>query len=330
MKIAVYCADKGDAAYQRTILGFVGEGVDVVFLSASRIGKPKGDLDFAYFDSAALSAAKLSGLGDKLGPDQNWGVLDKAGAVADPAALFHGGAADYLGPQLLKRGARPIVAERLRSALALARRSALGAEAIVEGTAASGAAMRSYPAFPGWGKLKVETCYPFEFVFAALGDQRALMSRFGEKGLDRIRADFSRYIEAWAEERGGKLWIRDASTNLLLFPATEEPVSPITDLLRLQLDRVLIGYEVFRVDIPLRFRFALHEGDAPWREPGNTGTVVSEHVNFIYHLGMKAIEDGRIGVSDAAFRLIPEGLASLFRDAPDFEDHRVRQSLTFT
>ncbi len=326
MKFAVYCIDPENAAYRSSVSALAAEDADWLFLSASSAGrtvKTKTAERIVYFDADALAPAKMRELGEKSG--RPWGAIDRTGIVEDPAALFHAGAADYLGPPLCAAGSI-LTEERARSIGALPqRREGAGACADAE----SGAAGREAPPFPGWSKLKAETCYPFVFVFAALGDQKGIGARLGERRLDKLRADFSSLMENWAEESGGLLWIKDAASNLLLFPAAEERFKTVPGLLKFQLNRLLVGYEQLRMEHAVSFRFAVHSGEAPWRKPGSTGTVVSEHVNFIYHLGMKAVADGALGVSDNAFPLIPPAFADLFRDGPLFEGRRVKHSKDF-
>lgn len=328
MKITVYCENPDDAAYAKTLRA-LAKDAEVVLLPASGCGrtiKTKTAGTVVYFDHACFTEEKMIDFGSRT--KEPWGVLDRRGAIGDPASLFHSGASDYVGPALFKKPPA-LTGERVERMKTLAEIQARVAKSACGSSEDGPEEKKAFPPFPGWEKLKPETCYPFTFVFAALGGQKELISHIGEKRLDKLRGDFAQLLDSWAEEQGGKLWIRDSSSNLVLFPAAAEQANPILHLLKFQLNRALIGYENFRMELPIRFRFAVHQGDAPWRKPGSTGTVVSEHVNFIYHLGMKATEDGTIGVSDKAFGLIPQEFADFFRDGPEFEDHRVRYSRVF-
>lgn len=327
-RATVYCSRPDDPDYRRSVSGIGAQGVDFSFLpagGASRTLKTKTAGTLVLFDAEDFSPRKILELGGKC--PQPWGVIDRKGAVGDPAALFHAGAADYFGPALfVGGGALDAGREAKARSLDAAFRSAASSS---PSQAASCGETRASPAFPGWGALKAETCYPFVFLYAALGDQPELGKRIGEKRMDKLREDFSLLMEAWAEELGGKLWIRDAVSNLLLFPAAADNSRLVPDLIKFQLDRILIGYERFRLEVPVRFRFALHAGEAPWRRPGSTGTVVSEHVNYIYHLGMKAVSDGTTGISDEAFNLIPASFADFFKDGSAFENRGVKHSRSF-
>ena len=167
------------------------------------------------------------------------------------------------------------------------------------------------------------------FCYAAIGNQHELMERIGEKRLFKLREDFAGFLGPWAAECGGIVWIRDGSGNLLLFPPADEGINPVLAAFRLLLDRALIGYEVFRLETPLSFRFAFHEGHTMWRKPGSTGNVVSEDVNFIFHLGAKASPDGLIVVTDCAESIVPTCLRDLFASGGDFEGRALLASKRF-
>jgi hypothetical protein len=241
-------------------------------------------------------------------------VIDRAGESSDPAIYFRAGASDYVGEKLFKAG---LTAARLEEALAFA-----GFE-IGEG------GPEESEEFPGWTKLKEGADLPVRFCYAAIGNQRGLFERIGEKRLGKLRDDFAAFLESWSKECGGILWIRDNSGCLLLFPPADEGMNPVLAAFRLLLDRALLGYEVFKLEVPLTLRFAFHKGHTMWRKPGATGEIVSEDINFVFHLGTKAAGDGYILASTEVEKSIPECLADLFSPAGDFEGRSLVASKRF-
>jgi hypothetical protein len=290
----------------------------------SRSVKKKASGAFVYFD-ARLGADRVFELASKLdGLDASgWGVLDREGKSEDPAAFFFAGASDYIGPALFKAGLGP---GRLGEALAYA--GLVDADAPVEGAdGAEGPA--GCPAFPGWASLEEGVDVAVRFCYAAIGDQRGLLERIGDKRLDKLKEDFAAFLESWSKECGGLVWIKEGSGCLLLFPPQDEGMNPVLASFRLLLDRALIGYEVFKLEAPLSFRFAFHAGRTMWRKPGETGRVVSEDVNFVFHLGMKAAGDGYILLSAEAGGSVPACLRDLFSPAGDFEGRSLLASRKF-
>lgn len=280
----------------------------------ARTAKKKAACAFVYFEAGLGTervlelAAKLDGM-----EPSGWGVLDREGECADPAAWFFAGASDYVGPALFKAG---LGADRLENALAYA-----GMDEGEDGA--------EIAAFPGWAALEEGAEVAVRFCYAAIGNQKDLLERIGDKRLDKLREDFAAFLESWSKECGGIVWIRENSGCLVLFPPFDEGMNPVLAAFRLLLDRALIGYEVFKLEVPLTFRFAFHAGRTMWRKPGATGSVVSEDVNFVFHLGTKAAGDGYILASAEAEGAIHDSLRDLFSPSGDFEGRALHASRKF-
>jgi hypothetical protein len=321
MRILAYVADPADRKLAGLVSKAAPKGCEPELLPLASLAKTcrkKAPGAFVYLDAQAEpDPARLLELGAKLGAIEGcaWGVIDRSGAVADPAALFFAGAKDYIGPRLCREGLEPGRLERALSFAGLA-------PAPDEAPAAA-------PRFPGWASLSPGDKVQVRFCYAAIGNQRELLERIGEKRLNKLKEDFAAFLEPWAKECGGICWIREQSGCLLLFPPRDEGMNPVLAAFRLLLDRALVGYEVFRLETPLSFRFAFHAGATMWRPPGATGTLISDDVNFIFHLGAKAADDGTIFVSDAAERSVPSFLRDLFAPVGDFEGRHLLASKRF-
>jgi class 3 adenylate cyclase len=315
-RIVVYAIDPEDrklaAAFERSLPPECG--LELAPLSGfSRSFRKKVPGAMVYLEAAGLEAARLAELEEKLREIEGcaWGVIDRGGEIGDPASLFFRGASDYLGPHFFRAG-RALGAERLAAALA----SAGLAPAPVEAPRA----------FPGWSGLEAGAEVSVRFCYAAVAGQGELLERIGEKRLHKLREDFASFLGKWSAECGGIVWIKESTGCLVLFPPGDEGMNPVLAAFRLLLDRALVGYEVFALETPLSFRFAFHTGSTMWRPPGATGTVVSEDVNFIFHLGSKTPSDGAILVSSDAERSIPAFLRDLFSPAGDFEGRPISSS----
>jgi hypothetical protein len=281
----------------------------------SRSCKKKAPDSFVYFE-AGLGLDRVIELAAKLDGIEacGWGVLDREGESADPAAWFFAGASDYIGPALCKAG---VGSERLGEALAYA------------GLAEERAADPDEEAFPGWASLEEGASVSVRFLYAAIGNQKGLLERIGEKRLDKLREDFAAFLESWSKECGGIVWIRETAGCLMLFPPEDEGMNPVLAAFRLLLDRALVGYEIFKLEVPLTFRLAFHAGRTMWQRPGATGKIVSEDVNFVFHLGSKAAGDGYIVSSSETEKAIPACLRDLFAAAGDFEGRSLIASRRF-
>ncbi len=286
------------------------------FSSFGRSYKKKAPGALVYIDAAGQGPERLCELGSHLAEIQScaWGIIDRGGELADPAALFFEGASDYLGPQAF-RGSHVLSAGRLSAALVFA--------------GLSSSIPEHRPPFPGWNSIKDGAEVEVRFCYASIASQKELIERIGEKRLHKLREDFASFLGPWAAESGGIVWIKEPAGCLALFPPSDEGMNPILSAFRILIDRILVGFEVFHLETPLNFRFAFHEGKTMWRPPGSTGSVVSEDVNFIFHLGSKGTPDGMILVSGESEASIPPYLRDLFAPAGDFEGHQVFSSKRF-
>jgi class 3 adenylate cyclase len=334
VKILAYLADETFAKMAALLEHARSADFELEFLPRSSLGRNgrKKALDsFVYLDAEGLDTDRVLGLGSRLGEFGcvGWGVLDRGGTVDDPARLFFEGARDYVGPQLLKATAT----RNSTQAKPAQHRSAFNADRISVALTTAGLIggndLKLPPPFPGWDRLEEGTGVVVRFCYAAIGNQHELLERIGEKRLFKLREDFVAFLGPWAAECGGIVWIRVGSGNLLLFPPADEGINPVLAAFRILLDRALIGYEVFRLETPLSFRFAFHAGRTMWRKPGATGDVVSEDVNFIFHLGARASPDGLIVVTECAESLVPACLRDLFVPGGDYEGRALFASKRF-
>jgi hypothetical protein len=313
---AADAADRKLAAFFRRALP---EGTSLEAVSAasfSRSFKAKAPGCFVYFLASGLGQRRVLSLAGKLEGIEgcSWGVLDPSGESEDPAAYFFAGARDYIGPALFRS-----VADGRRIAAAFAYAAGCG----------DGAESECRPAFAGWDELSEGDEIEVRFCYAALADQEGLLERVGETRLGKLKEEFAAFLDAWSRDLGGIAWIREPGGSLILFPAAGGQADPVLGAFRLLLDRVLIGYERFRLPAPLSFRFAFHSGRTTWRKPGATGTIVSEDMNYAFHLGQRAAGDGFILVSESASDAIPPCLRDLFAPAGSFEGRAITASRRF-
>ena len=127
------------------------------------------------------------------------------------------------------------------------------------------------------------------------------------------------------------LWMETEDNSLFLVPPRAANGRAAVEAgLKLIANGRLIGFEKLGLSIPVDFTVALHYGKTAFRAPGKTGSVVSESVNYIFHLGTKKAEKGRMTISDdVSDEAIPEGLLDLFSPSGVFEGIPTRHSKRF-
>lgn len=276
--------------------------------------------DVVYYDAEGLSAAELSKACRLLAKSGRlWGVLDRKGAIADPASLFHDGAADYVGKGMdAKKAFAPA---RLAKVSALKLGDEEAASTVAEPSNARAKPARELPPKGSfsWAKAVEGRDYDFVFLYAGIDNHEEMVEAVGEARAKALAKAFSGTVSDLVTPRGGQLWMWRDSCGLALLPLDAESGQIIADLVRFQLDAPLRSAFNPAMGMAFSYTVALHAGRAPYRKAGDTGTIVSDSVNSIFHLGQRYAKEGDCLLTAEAAALVPEAWADLFVPHGSFE-----------
>ncbi|MDR2607341.1 MAG: hypothetical protein LBC57_03030, partial [Treponema sp.] len=186
--------------------------------------------------------------------------------------------------------------------------------------------------FEGWKNIKSGTGSLFLFLFISLDGKTNLQSRLGEAAYKTVKTRLRDYLRQSLAEADALLWMESETNNLYLIPPKAANArAAVEAALKFLLAGPLVTIEFLGLSIPVHFTAALHYGKTVYRAPGKTGTVVSDAVNYIFHLGAKHAESGRLTISaDVPPEAVGEGLEDLFSDAGVFEGIPIRHSAKWT
>jgi hypothetical protein len=303
----------------------------VELLSPAALAKHRpGEEDISYVDISGLppeaqkkTAAKLK----KICAGSAWGIFDPKGEAPDPALFFFAGAADYIGPKLLRTGI-----DKKRLAAARSWREAAGSPALKAAAVTAGEPLKLQGGkFEGWRSIRSGTTAPFLFLFVSLSGQPDLRSRLGEAAVKALQNRWRDTLQHYLQEAQALLWMETEFHSLFLAPPkTVCGRAAVEASLRMLAGCRLIAIEKLGLSMPVDFTFALHYGKTIFRAPGKTGTIVSDAVNYIFHLGSKQAEPGRLTISAGlGHDAIPRGLEDLFVSAGTYEDIPILHSRPF-
>jgi len=300
--------------------------------------------DISYIDISSLpdeEHKKTLAHFKKMCGDTQWGVIDPKGSVKDIAALFFEGACDYLGTGLLK-DSQNIDPKHFKEALkwrkstpSAAPASAVDEEkAEVSGAAGflkSGVKLPSAKSFPGWNKMTAGKTMPFYLLYCSLQGKTALDARLDDKMLNQIHKRFLSLLSGYMQAGDGLLWINTGRDCLFLIPPRAKCAeAAIRACISMIVSAPLFVLETFGITIPANFVFAMHYGSVTYKPPGKTGTVVSDAVNSIFHLGAKKSEPGRLTISGELPDVsIPESLQDMFVSAGEYEGRKIWHTKKF-
>ena len=337
----IYVVSSGNAAAIKRSLG-TGKKFD--WIEIMQVIPDKRKLksgDQVYFDVGSLSQAELK---KALGPLKKngvfWGVIDPKGSAADPASFFFQGACDYIAPALVKKG---LDKKRFAAAFSWVLEGKTAGDGKFEcqkeektGSSAGSSKSRKGQVLPpgdfgGWKSIRSGSTGFFFFLIVSLPEKSDLRSVLGEGAFKTVKNRLRDVLQLNLREADALLWMETEGNSLFLIPPKAENCKDAVEAsLKILLNSRLIGIEKLGLSLPLELSIALHYGQTIFQAPGKTGGVVSEPVNYIFHLGTKKAETGRLTMSDdVPIDLIPAGLSDFFVSAGEFEGLPIRHSRRF-
>jgi hypothetical protein len=288
--------------------------------------------------NAEFTSGTLSRFNPDKTEDTPWGIIDTKGSVKDVAALFFDGASDYLGPSILKKSG--IDAKRIKKAQkwrittdSKANNSAGDTKSTAEESAFinSGVKLPSTGVFPGWKKINSGKVMPFYLLHCSITGKTSLEARLGEKTAALVYKRFQSLLTKNFSQGDGLLWMDTGKDCLFLFPPKAKNIeSALMACIRMLINSPLIAIEMLGLSVPADFAFALHYGSISYKPPGKTGTVVSDAVNAVFHLGTNKAEPGRLTITcDIPDVSIPKSCQNLFSSCGMYESRKIWHTKKF-
>ena len=305
--------------------------------------------DISYLDVSGFSAAEIKTSIPRIKKSCKstpWGIIDPKGSIKDSASLFFDGASDYLGPDFFKRS-KPIESKRLKSASQwrAAFSGNAGETAKTKGEGAkkqlsppssalpkTGIKIPAATIFPGWNKMQTGKTMPFYLMYCALHGKTALNARLGDKAYGYLQQRTLTYLFQNFRDGDGIVWMESGKDFLFLLPPKiKNAETVIKSCVKTLASAPLVAMEVLGISLPVNFSFALHYGPICYSPPGSTGTLVSEAVNFIFHMGGKKAQPGRLTISgELPDGSVPKVLEDCFVSAGEFEGRKIWHTKKFS
>jgi hypothetical protein len=274
-----------------------------------------------YLDVSAIEESKIAVYLRTLKKKDNilYGIIDPRGKFKDAARLFHNGAVDYLDRRSLADGSGMRRLGRVLDYAQCTHPSVLAAAAV------SAEAERRAPyALSGndWSAVVPGEDYTFAMMFVELDGKEQMERRYGAKNLSAALSSFRAYIEGFTKTFGGRPWMWFGFGGIILFPFDAKTCLSLTCGFRLMLFKHLYDVEGSHFPHFLSFRTVLQIGNTTYTEE-DTGHIVSDSLNSIFHLGQQFIPPGSFCVTDEVLQFGHAVLRSYFVPAGTFEGRKI-------
>jgi hypothetical protein len=274
---------------------------------------------FIYLDLSGLTDTETAAQLRLLARSDHihFGVLDPGGKVKDVAELFRQGAVDYAGKSVLQEG---ITLKRLNKVFLYL--SGGGPAARLAGFEQRTARATELESDLSWERIVKGREYLFYFLFVELDGKEEMVKNYGRDNLDIALGSFRNFISRGVAPFGGRIWIWSRFGGIVLFPFNRALPSPVECIYRLVLFKPFYDIEESLFPNFISFRIALHMGRTVY-DTKNTGHIVSESLNGVFHLGQQFAAAGNIYVSEDILPFIPSVFKSYFLDAGVFEGRKI-------
>ncbi len=317
MNVTVY----SDTKKTEDLFSSIKKGYTFQYLSLDKLKKGLKQVQpgtLVYVDISTLdetNRGKTLKLCQKL--DQcHVGIIDSKGVIPDVAELFHRGASDYIGKNQYREG---ITQKRLKTVTAFKKLDI--SEEIT--------AIRSdyISSDIGWENIKPGNEYTFCFMFIELDNQKEIKSVYGGQNFDQFQERFHNLLEMLLNPLEGKIWMWMDFGGLALIPFDGKKCDAILKAFRMILNRRLYLAEHLETNIDITYRIALHIGNTEYKQRGETGKIVSDTINSIFHLGQKFAGPGDFCMTSELFPFIPPGMKPCFLPAGEFEAREIMKMM---
>lgn len=291
-----------------------------------RAVKEETDTELFLYDSASATddskQKDLNYIQRKNGAAK--GIIDRKNEIIDPAGIIMKGT-DYFSGSMMKEGIKP---ERLNKSIAFYKSSALENADLPEAVQQTGKTARKpapkyIPPDGGWHGVKSGHDYTFFMLFAEISIPTGWKKKSGSVHLNKLKETFQSVVERESAAGDGKVWIWNEYGGLVLFPYGGNSSDAILPAVKLMLNRVMISVEDFQLHTPIKLRAAMHLGTTKYKVRGKTGTIISDSINSIFHLGTKFTPLDDFDITEAVYDVVPERVQKLFSEAGSFEDRNI-------
>ncbi len=272
-----------------------------------------------YLDISGLSEAEMNRYFKKVQSLHSpWGVVDRENRITDVAGLFHDGVCDYIDTNCLDS----VKVKRIQQVWSFHdQRSPNSSTQTPPAKASAGA--RSGELSRSWNNVVPGREYTFSFMYIELLPSKEWSKKAADSHQEQMQSAFHDMVESHASEYNGRVWMWNDWGGVVLFPFDGTKCQAAVLATRLLLNRVILSIEGGPFQTLLDYKIALHIGDTVYQQRGKTGTIVSDDVNFIFHMGAKFAEPNRVYATSKVRNAIQTELHSIFKPLGAFEGQQI-------
>lgn len=248
--------------------------------------------------------------------DLRYGVISPGDSADDPALHFHDGAVDYLCTGLMTRGLTRSRLERAQRFRPIDSRF-LHSE-LDENIPFSG---------PNWDQIEEGGEYVFAMLYAGLDNMKQIRDLLGQEGAEKFTSEFREWITEQVEPWFGYQWLWSDWGGVYLFPFDGKNYYALEAAMECFLNKRIARFSYF--ERKTTFRFVLHLGSTVFMKRGNTGHIISDSINSLFHMAHREGSRDELVMSQEVRSHIPVSLLPYFDRLGEFEGRELYKLLKF-
>ena len=293
--------------------------MNIAYYPVGKIDKivEKYDEDkFYYVDISNLNKEFIDTLIEKIQKSKiNIAFIDPDNNLKDPAVLFFNGLFDYLGKDTIKMGVKVY---RIKSALKFRKSQFKNYKRDKNEKKLT----REFGYCNKWKDIQEGKEYLFWILYIGIDNVEKIKESMNAEYRKYLFGKFKEFVTRIVKRSNGKIWMWNEHGGVVLFPYDGRTIDAIATSLRLILNRRIFNIEL-KDSYELFYRIALHKGKTIYKKRGNTGTIVSDDINKVFHLGLDFAESAGLYLTEAALELLPEGAMNAFENLGNYEGLRI-------
>ena len=247
----------------------------------------------------------------------DFGLIDPKNCISDPAELFYNGASDYLGKETLKQ---EVTTKRIKNAVNFYSIESAEKEEL---TIPVFEDMPTMLSGHNWDNIKVGSEYTFCMLHIEIDILPEWAAKSGKAHIEEVMEFFYSHLDKIITPLNGRMWMKTDYGGLVLFPYNGVCTPIIIECIKLVMNRIIFSAEEYTYSAILSYRMSLDIGNTKYLTSGNTGNIISDSVNFIFHFGKQYALPGNFYLTGRAHEDIPPGLLDKFSPSERFEDRTV-------
>ncbi len=283
--------------------------------------------DLVYADFTGMTDAAIKkNIRILSSSERIFGIIMSRENHVDPAYFFHEGASDFAGKSIIKDCMTP---QRIKNVFDYGSQFFIESQSETETTDQKALEeMQGYElSGSDWTSVKSGNDYIFTFMMIELDNKSDIKKRFLGKSVEIFSRELHDFLEKTFSPVGGRIWMWNDMTALFLFPFDGKKCPAIFTAFELLLNRKITSFEEFDYDILLSYKISFHIGSTTYHDRGQTGKIISDSINSIYHLSSNYAKSGSINLTENVLKYRPEEFTDKFPEYGEYEGRKIYRML---